>query len=124
MSQIVKTFTSPTYKSKSFYNRLDLSPCNRFLISGSTSRGLYAWQTDSTLQSINGKMHQNNLFAQRYDVHDSEVSCVKWCKTDPSLVSCPDKTKLFFSLQVVAMTELLDYGTTLWTIKQTVTNQK
>lgn len=79
----VQTYTSPTYLSDSFYSRIALSPCNKYIISGSTSNGLYCWQTGITYKR-DRKVH--NRYAHRYDVHEAEVSCVAWCKTDPSIV--------------------------------------
>lgn len=61
------TFKHPQAIFGSFYVRLAVSPCSRYLASGSSDGGVYTWDTAG-----------NGSDGVRLVGHEKEVGCVSW----------------------------------------------
>lgn len=63
------SYSHPAFISSSFYLRLSLSPCSRYLASGSVDGSLFLWDTESPTER-----------AVRLVGHTKEVSGVDWAQ--------------------------------------------
>ncbi|KAL0141521.1 WD40-repeat-containing domain protein [Mucor lusitanicus] len=70
LSKPALKFSDPEYKVGGFDTRISLSPDDRFLLSGSFNKGLFAWEVDHP-----------NAKAQRFEGHTEKVTGVSWSKT-------------------------------------------
>jgi WD40 repeat protein len=73
--QPIKSYTSKLFDNSSFYTKIDLSPCGRFLASGSCNQMLYIWETkDKGKRNIQTR-------PLVYEGHAKEVSSVRWSRS-------------------------------------------
>lgn len=107
LSKPALKFSDPEYKVGGFDTRISLSPDDRFLLSGSFNKGLFAWEVDHP-----------NAKAQRFEGHTEKVTGVSWSKTSMFQVRLPFDgltiayiDMLSFSLQVVLRTSIREFGT-------------
>jgi denticleless len=70
LSKPALRFSDPDYKVGSFDTRISISPDDRFLLSGSFNKDLYAWEVDNP-----------NAKAQKFEGHTEKVTGVSWSKT-------------------------------------------
>lgn len=70
LSKPALRFSDPDYKVGSFDTRISLSPDDRFLLSGSFNKDLYAWEVGNP-----------NAKAQKFEGHTEKVTGVSWSKT-------------------------------------------
>ncbi|CAG8491104.1 5556_t:CDS:2 [Ambispora leptoticha] len=80
----ITRFHHSTYRCSSFYIRMELSPDDRYLISGSSDRGIHIWETDAP--------ERPPIVLQG---HKHEVTSVAWCRSDFDIIaSCSDDLTL------------------------------
>ncbi|CAG8487575.1 10784_t:CDS:10 [Ambispora gerdemannii] len=80
----ITRFHHPTYRCSSFYIRMGLSPDDRYLMSGSSDRGIHIWETDAP--------ERPPIILQG---HEHEVTSVAWCRSDFDIIaSCSDDLTL------------------------------
>ncbi|KAF7727362.1 hypothetical protein EC973_007605 [Apophysomyces ossiformis] len=80
LSKPARRYTDPEYTNNSFFVKLALSPDDRFILAGSNSRSIFAWEVDRPQsQAIQLKGHQ------------CEVTSVAWSHTTMNeFASCSD----------------------------------
>ncbi|CAG8539671.1 17150_t:CDS:10 [Dentiscutata erythropus] len=76
-------FTSPTYRCSSFYIRMAISPDDRYIISGSSDKCIYMWETDFP--------DENPIILK---AHENEVTSLSWSRDLELFASCSDDTSL------------------------------
>ncbi|XP_066281431.1 denticleless protein homolog isoform X1 [Branchiostoma lanceolatum] len=77
-TQPVSTFTG--HSCSSFYVRCALSPCEEYLISGSSDNSAYIW-----------KVNNPEACPWKLTGHSGEVTAVSWCQEDfTKLITCSD----------------------------------
>lgn len=72
-SRNVDFFSCNSFSCSSFYVNCDVSPDDKYVLTGSSASGVHIWD-------------QANKLCHIYSSHNSEVSAVAWSKTNPSIV--------------------------------------
>ncbi|CAG8545623.1 7315_t:CDS:10 [Cetraspora pellucida] len=78
-------FTSPTFRCSSFYIRMAISPDDRYIISGSSDKCVYMWETDFP--------DENPIVLK---AHENEVTSLSWSRDLEMFASCSDDASLRF----------------------------
>ncbi|RIB22325.1 WD40-repeat-containing domain protein [Gigaspora rosea] len=76
-------FTSPTFRCSSFYIRMAISPDDRYIVSGSSDKCIYMWETDFP--------DENPIVLK---AHENEVTSLSWSRDLELFASCSDDTSL------------------------------
>jgi WD40 repeat protein len=66
----IQKYTAPDYDATSFYTKMDLSKCGKWLVSGSKNNMAYIWKIGDPICQL------------ELEGHTSEVSCVAFSKFD------------------------------------------
>lgn len=72
-------FTDPDYTISSFFVKISVSYDDRFLIAGSSSNAVFAWEVD-----------RPGAPTVKYTGHKREVGSVSWCQQQYQFASCSD----------------------------------
>ncbi|KAG0168876.1 hypothetical protein DFQ30_004214 [Apophysomyces sp. BC1015] len=80
LSRPARRYTDPAYNSNSFFIKLALSPDDRFILAGSNSQSVFAWEVDRPQSK-----------AVQLKGHQCEVTSVAWSHTSINeFASCSD----------------------------------
>ncbi|KAM0683748.1 hypothetical protein MDAP_001325 [Mitosporidium daphniae] len=79
-SRNVDFFSCNSFSCSSFYVNCDVSPDDKYVLTGSSASGVHIWD-------------QANKLCHIYSSHNSEVSAVAWSKTNPSIFASASDDK-------------------------------
>jgi denticleless len=80
------SYTHPNLRASSFYVKLAISPCNRYLVSGSSNGGVFTWNIGQTTRNRvvmgrDGELVQEDEVTgveMAWNGHGREVGAVDW----------------------------------------------
>ncbi|KAL0075973.1 WD40-repeat-containing domain protein [Phycomyces blakesleeanus] len=84
LSGLARRYTDPDFRTTSFYIKMSISHDDRFILSGSSTNSIFAWEIDCPKQK-----------AYQFKGHSHEVSSVAWSKTSTKqFASCSDDSSV------------------------------